>query len=86
MGVLRRTLGHAVLSWEELATVLTEVEKVVNCRPITSCGSRPTLVVAFLSLSFHSTFCCHPEETSKKKKGNGTPLRNFNGEKDGCLL
>ena len=27
---LRRTLGHAVLSWEELETVLTELEKVVN--------------------------------------------------------
>ena len=34
-GLLRRTLGHAVLSWEELETVLTEVEKVVNRRPIT---------------------------------------------------
>ena len=34
-GLLRRTLGHAVLSWEELVTVLTEVEKVVNRRPIT---------------------------------------------------
>ena len=34
-GLLRRTLGHAVLFWEELETVLTEVEKVVNRRPIT---------------------------------------------------
>ena len=34
-GLLRRVLGHAVLSWEELVTVLTEVEKVINRRPIT---------------------------------------------------
>lgn len=34
-GLLHRTLGHAVLSWEELETVLTEVEKVVNRQPIT---------------------------------------------------
>ena len=34
-GLLRRMLGHAVLSWEELETVLTEVEKVVNLIPRT---------------------------------------------------
>ena len=34
-GLLRRSLGHAVLSCEELVTALTEVEKVINCRPIT---------------------------------------------------
>ena len=34
-GLLRRTLGHLVLSCEVLLTVLTEVEKVVNRRPIT---------------------------------------------------
>ena len=34
-GLLRRSLGQAVLSWEELATALTEVEKVINRRPIT---------------------------------------------------
>ena len=34
-GLLRCSLGHAVLSWEELVTALTEVEKVINCRPIT---------------------------------------------------
>ena len=34
-GVLRRSLGQAVLSWEELVTTLTEVEKVINRRPIT---------------------------------------------------
>ena len=34
-GLLRRSLGHAILSWEELVTALTEVEKVVNRRPIT---------------------------------------------------
>ena len=33
-GLLRRSLGHAVLTWEELVTALTEVEKVINCRPI----------------------------------------------------
>ena len=34
-GVLRRSLGQAVLSWEELVTSLTEVEQVINRRPIT---------------------------------------------------
>ena len=34
-GLLRRSLGQAVLSWEELVTALTEVEKVINRRPIT---------------------------------------------------
>ena len=34
-GLLRRSLGHDVLSWEELVTALTEVEKVINHRPIT---------------------------------------------------
>ena len=34
-GVLRRSLGQAVLSWEELVTALIEVEKVINRRPIT---------------------------------------------------
>lgn len=34
-GLLRRSLGHDVLSWEELVTALTEVEKVINRRPIT---------------------------------------------------
>ena len=34
-GLLSRTSGHALLSWEELVTFLTEVEKVVNNRPIT---------------------------------------------------
>ena len=34
-GVLRRSLGQAVLSWEELVTALTEVEVVINRRPIT---------------------------------------------------
>ena len=33
--LLRRVLGHAVLSWEELVTVLTEVEKVINRQLIT---------------------------------------------------
>lgn len=34
-GLLRRSLGHDVLSWEELEPALTEVEKVINHRPIT---------------------------------------------------
>ncbi|XP_068757984.1 uncharacterized protein [Montipora capricornis] len=34
-GHLRRSLGQAVLSWEELVTALTEVEKVINRRPVT---------------------------------------------------
>ena len=34
-GLLRRSLGQAVLSWEGLVTALTEVEKVINRRPIT---------------------------------------------------
>ena len=34
-GLLRCLLGHDVLSWEELVTALTEVEKVINRRPIT---------------------------------------------------
>ena len=34
-GVLRRSLGQTVLSWEELVTALTEVEKVINRRLIT---------------------------------------------------
>ena len=34
-GLLRHSLGQSVLSWEELVTALTEVEKVINCRPIT---------------------------------------------------
>ena len=34
-GVLRRSLGQPVLSWEELVTSLTEVEQVINRRPIT---------------------------------------------------
>ena len=33
-GLLRRSLGHDVLSWEELVTALTKVEKVINRRPI----------------------------------------------------
>ena len=33
-GLLRRSLGQAVLFWEELITALTEVEKVINHRPI----------------------------------------------------
>ena len=34
-GLLRRSLSQAVISWEELVTTLTEVEKVINRRPIT---------------------------------------------------
>lgn len=34
-GLLRRSLGLAVLSWEEMQTALTEVERVINLRPIT---------------------------------------------------
>ena len=34
-GLLRHSLGQSVLSWEELVTALTEVEKVINRRPIT---------------------------------------------------
>ena len=34
-GLLRCSLGRAVLSWEELVTALTEVEKVINRQPIT---------------------------------------------------
>lgn len=34
-GLLRHSLGHAVPSREELVTALTEVEKVINRRPIT---------------------------------------------------
>ena len=34
-GLLRRSLGQAVLSWEELVAALTKVEKVINRRPIT---------------------------------------------------
>ena len=33
-GLLRHSLGQAVLSWEELVTPLTEVKKVINCWPI----------------------------------------------------
>ena len=34
-GLLRHSLGQAVLSWEELVAPLTEVEKVINRQPIT---------------------------------------------------
>jgi len=34
-GLLKRTVGKALLTWEQLETVLIETEKVVNRRPIT---------------------------------------------------
>ena len=34
-GLLRRSIGKALLTWEQLDTVLKEAEKVVNRRPIT---------------------------------------------------
>ena len=34
-GLLRRSLGQAVLSWEEFVTAQTEMEKVIDRRPIT---------------------------------------------------
>ena len=34
-GLLRRSIGKALLTWEQLETVLTEAEKVINRRPIT---------------------------------------------------
>ena len=37
MGLLRRSLGQAVLSWEELVTALTEVEKSSGGVPIPLC-------------------------------------------------
>lgn len=33
-GLLRRTIGKALLTWEQLETVLVETEKVINRRPI----------------------------------------------------
>ncbi|KAK2558785.1 hypothetical protein P5673_019000 [Acropora cervicornis] len=39
-GPLRRSLGQAVLSWEELVTALTEVEKVINRGLSLICGNR----------------------------------------------
>jgi len=33
-GLLRRSIGKALLTWEQLETVLIEVEKVINRRPI----------------------------------------------------
>ena len=33
-GLLRRSIGKALLTWEQLETVLNEVEKVINRRPI----------------------------------------------------
>jgi len=34
-GLLRRSIGKALLTWEQLDTVLKEAEKVINRRPIT---------------------------------------------------
>ena len=39
-GLLRRSLGQAVLSWEELVATLTEVEKVINRLLSLICGNR----------------------------------------------
>lgn len=42
--LLRRTLGRAVLSYEELSTVLCEVEAVINSRPLTYLAEEEKLI------------------------------------------
>ena len=69
-GLLRRTLGHAVLSWEELVTVLTEVEKVVNHRPITYLWESADPSGGVPIPLCPQQFLLHPEEKSNKKKEN----------------
>ena len=68
-GVLRRSLGQAVLSWEELVTALTEVEQVINRRPITYLweSSEPG---GGVSIPVLNSSCCHPVQMAKKKKEN----------------
>ena len=35
---LKKVLGSALLSWDELVTILTEVQRIVNDRPLTYVG------------------------------------------------
>ena len=33
--VLRKGIGHKLLSWDKLITMITEVEAIINARPLT---------------------------------------------------
>ena len=70
MGLLRRSLGQAVLSWEELVTALTEVEKSSTAGLSFTCGNRVNQVVECLSLCVLNSSCCQPVQMAKKKKEN----------------
>jgi hypothetical protein len=40
-GHLKRTIGEVVLSYEELYTLLTRIEAVLNCRPLCPLSNDP---------------------------------------------
>ncbi|GFU97562.1 integrase catalytic domain-containing protein [Trichonephila clavipes] len=39
--VLKRTLGRSVLKYDELYTVLCDIESIINCRPLTYMSENP---------------------------------------------
>ena len=66
-GLLRRSIGKALLTWEQLDTVLKEAEKVINRRPITFQweGSQTDGVPLPLCLE---QFLIPPRETAEEQR------------------
>lgn len=50
---LRKVLGRSILNFEELATVLTKVEALVNSRPVTFIYNNPKNHRLYLQRTFY---------------------------------
>ena len=90
-GLLRRSLGQAVLSWEELVTTIIEVKNVINRRPITYLweSSEPGggVPIPLCLEQFLLPPPPPPPRTDGKKEESGlTVSKEFQRGRSGCLL
>ena len=89
---LRKSVGRTTLTMEELSTLLTEVESVINVRPLTYVyddteGCTYTLcpshllcgrIIANTPSKFHYEIVSIQEALTRRAKHNRTLLRHFN--------
>ena len=92
---LRKVLGKALLSYQELATVLTRIEAVINSRPLTTVSDdvRDLLPITPAHLALGRSLYSLPDvQHTKVRRGSDTcisrsflPISGRAGEDSTCI-